>query len=233
VKSHDPIIIALDFNSVADARMLVQQLGEEASFYKIGLELFTSAGPYFVRELVDAGKRVFLDLKFYDIGETVKRATDQVSRLGASFLTIHGSPQIMRAAHAGRESSKLKLLAVTVLTSLDDDDLMEAGYVCGVRDLASLVVRKALETGIDGVVASAREAVSIRTQAGRNLILVTPGVRSPGAATGDQKRTATPAEALEAGADYLVIGRQVTRASDPAAAVGQIREEITNALTAH
>jgi orotidine-5'-phosphate decarboxylase len=148
------------------------------------------------------------------------------------LLTIHGSPQIMRSALAGRQSSKLQLLAVTVLTSLDDDDLMEAGYVCGVRDLASLVVRKALETGIDGVVASPREAVSVRTQAGSNLILVTPGVRSPGAASGDQKRTATPAEALEAGADYLVIGRQVTRAADPNAAVEQIREEIRFALAA-
>ncbi len=138
----------------------------------------------------------------------------------------------MRAAHAGRQSSQLQLLAVTVLTSLDDDDLMEAGYDRGVRDLASLVVRKALETGIDGVVASPREAVSIRTQAGPNLILVTPGVRSPGAATGDQKRTATPAEALEAGSDYLVIGRQITRAADPIAAVGRIREEIGLALIA-
>jgi orotidine-5'-phosphate decarboxylase len=228
----DPIIIALDFNSAAEARSLVCRLGDQAGFYKVGLELFTSAGPGFVRELVDSGKRVFLDLKFYDIGETVKRATDRVSQLGATFLTIHGSPQIMRAAHAGRQNSTLKLLAVTVLTSLDDDDLMEAGYNCGVRDLASLVVRKTLETGIDGVVASAREAVSIRSQAGSNLILVTPGVRSPGAATGDQKRTATPAEALEAGANYLVIGRQVTRAPDPIAAVGQIREEITNALAA-
>ena len=174
----------------------------------------------------------FYILKFFDIGETVKRATEQVSRLGASFLTIHGSPQVMRAAHAGRESSLLRLLAVTVLTSLDDDDLLEAGYQCGVRDLVHLVVRKALETGIDGVIASPREAVSLRAQAGPDLILVSPGVRSRGASPGDQKRTATPAEALEAGADYLVIGRQVTRAADPAGAVSQIREEIRFALTA-
>ena len=138
----------------------------------------------------------------------------------------------MRAAHAGRESSLLKLLAVTVLTSLDDDDLLEAGYQCGVRDLVHLVARKALETGIDGVIASPREAVSLRAQAGPDLILVSPGVRSRGASPGDQKRTATPAEALEAGADYLVIGRQVTRAADPAGAVSQIREEIRFALTA-
>jgi orotidine-5'-phosphate decarboxylase len=229
VENQDPVIIALDFDAAEEARALVLRLGDQAGFYKVGLELFTSAGPDFVRELVGSGKRVFLDLKFYDIGETVKRATDRVSRLGATFLTIHGSPQIMRAAHAGRQSSTLKLLAVTVLTSLDDDDLLEAGYVCGVRDLAGLVVRKALETGIDGVVASAREATSIRTQAGVNLILVTPGVRSAGAASGDQKRTATPAEALEAGADFLVIGRQVTRAADPLAAVSQIREEIVRA----
>jgi len=232
MQNHDPIIIALDFDSPGEARSLIRLLGDQAGFYKVGLELFTAAGPDFVRELVASGKRVFLDLKFFDIGETVKRATEQVSRLGASFLTIHGSPQVMRAAHAGRESSLLRLLAVTVLTSLDDDDLLEAGYQCGVRDLVHLVVRKALETGIDGVIASPREAVSLRAQAGPDLILVSPGVRSRGASPGDQKRTATPAEALEAGADYLVIGRQVTRAADPAGAVSQIREEIRFALTA-
>jgi len=232
MQNHDPIIIALDFDSPGEARSLIRLLGDQAGFYKVGLELFTAAGPDFVRELVASGKRVFLDLKFFDIGETVKRATEQVSRLGASFLTIHGSPQVMRAAHAGCESSLLKLLAVTVLTSLDDDDLLEAGYQCGVRDLVHLVVRKALETGIDGVIASPREAVSLRAQAGPDLILVSPGVRSRGASPGDQKRTATPAEALEAGADYLVIGRQVTRAADPAGAVSQIREEIRFALTA-
>lgn len=229
----DPLIIALDFDSAAEARALVRQLAGETGFYKVGLELFTSAGPDFVRELIDSGKRVFLDLKLFDIGETVKRATAQISRLGAAFLTIHGSPQVMRAAHAGRDNSTLQLFAVTVLTSLDDDDLQEAGYACSVRDLSHLTVRKALEIGIDGVIASPREAVSIRTQAGPNLILVTPGVRSKGAATGDQKRVATPAEALRDGADYVVIGRQITRAAHPLAALEQIREEITNALAAH
>jgi len=232
MENHDPIIVALDYESAVEARALVHVLGETAAFYKVGLELFTSAGPDFVRELVDSGKRVFLDLKFFDIGETVKRATERVSRLGASFLTIHGSPQILRAASAGRETSAMKLLAVTVLTSWTDDDLFEAGYSSGIRDHALLVVRKAVETGIDGVIASPLEAAAIRAQAGSNLLLVTPGVRSAGAAMGDQKRTATPVEALQAGADYLVIGRQITRAADPLIALQQIRQEIAYALTA-
>jgi len=237
MQNDDPIIIALDYETSGAARDLVRLLGDTAGFYKVGLELFTHAGPDFVRELVGSGKRVFLDLKFFDIGETVKRATEQVARLGATFLTIHGSPQIMRAAHTGRESasrnSGLKLLAVSVLTSWNDDDALEAGYEKSVRELAGRVVRKALETGIDGVIASPLEATAIRAQAGPNLILVTPGIRSRGAAVGDQKRTSTPAEALRDGADYLVIGRQVTRSNDPLFAIGQIREEISNALTAH
>jgi orotidine-5'-phosphate decarboxylase len=228
----DPIIIALDFESPVQAWGLIRQLGDSTSFYKVGLELFTNAGPDFVRELVGSGKRVFLDLKLFDIGETVKRATEQVSRLGATFLTVQGSPQIMRAAHHGRADANLKLLAVTVLTSWNDDDLVEAGYPSGVRNQVHLVVRKAMETGMDGVIASPRDGIEIRSQAGSNLILVTPGIRSPGASTADQKRSATPAEALRNGADYLVIGRQVTRSADPAEAVLQIREEISAALTA-
>ncbi len=224
----DPLIIALDVESAAGARSLVDTLGSHCSFYKVGLELYASAGLPFVGELIERGKKVFVDLKFYDIGETVKRATARIARSGGTFLTVHGSEPVMRAALEGRGDSGLKLLAVTVLTSWSDEDLTADGYACGVRDLVGKRVRKAMELGMDGVVASPREASAIRAQASRDLILVTPGVRSAGAALGDQKRVATPSEALRDGADYLVIGRQVTRAPDPVGAIQAIRAEIAH-----
>jgi orotidine-5'-phosphate decarboxylase len=224
--THDPLIIALDVPSAAEARDLVRQLGDHGSFYKVGLELYTAAGIAFVRELVAEGKQVFLDLKFYDIGETVKRAAAQAAASGATFLTVHGIGSVMRAAAEGRAHSSLKLLAVTVLTNLDQQDLHADGYKLSLRDLVALRVRNALGAGMDGVIGSPVEASAIRAQAGPGLLLVTPGVRSRGATTGDQKRVATPAEALRDGADYLVIGRQITRAADPAAAVQSLREEI-------
>lgn len=225
----DPLIVALDFSSAAQARDLVETLGDHASFYKVGLELYTAAGKEFMRELLDGGKEVFLDLKFYDIAETVRRATAQAAQSGAAFLTVHGSPAVMRAAMDGRAGSALKLLAVTVLTSFDDHDLQEYGYSRGVRELVPFLVRKAMECGVDGVVASPLEAVGIRLQAGRDFLLVTPGVRSRGASMADQKRVATPAEALRDGASHLVVGRQVTRAADPVAAIEAIRSEIGSA----
>ncbi len=222
----DPLIIALDFASAAEARQLVGTLGAEAGFYKIGLELYTAAGMTLAHELIDQGKRVFLDLKFHDIGETVKRATAQAAKSGAAFLTIHASAAVMRAAVEGRAGSDLQLLAVTVLTSLDDADLREDGYDRTVTDLVDLRAHHAVSLGIDGIVLSPQEAARIRRIAGPDLLLVTPGVRSRGAGAADQKRVATPAEALRDGADFLVIGRQVTRAPDPAAALAAIREEI-------
>jgi orotidine-5'-phosphate decarboxylase len=224
----DPLILALDYETADEARSLVDALGSDANFYKVGMELYAAAGMDIVRELVNQGKQVFLDLKLYDIGETVRRAVVQVARSGATFLTIHAHPAIMRAAAEGRQSSDLKLLAVTVLTSFDESDLREDGCQYSVHELVSLRVRKALEFGMDGVIASPLEAVSIRAQAGPNLILATPGVRSRGAGTGDQKRVATPAEALRDGANYLVIGRQVTRSEDPVAALRAIRDEIAH-----
>ena len=226
MSDYNPIIIALDVDSADDARALVERIGPQASFYKVGMELYAAAGMEIVRELIALGKDVFLDLKFYDIGETVKRAVAQVARTGVRFLTVHGSSAVMRAAVEGRGRSPLKLLAVTVLTSFDQRDLADLGYTCPVSDLVELRVRKAMEAGIDGVVASPLEARSIRALAGLRAILVTPGVRSAGAGKGDQKRVATPAEAIRDGSDYLVIGRQVTRAADPAAALREILEEI-------
>lgn len=223
---NDPLIIALDLSSAREADKLVGALGDSAGFYKVGMELFAAAGMDYVRSLADRGKRVFLDLKYYDIGETVKRAVAVAAKSGATFLTVHAVGQVMRAAVEGRSDSSLKLLAVTVLTSLDEADLREMGHSCTVSELVAQRVNLARRIGIEGIVASPLEARSIRTLAGPEAILVTPGVRSRGAAQGDQKRVATPAEAMRDGADYLVIGRQVTRAADPVAAVAAIRDEL-------
>ncbi len=223
----NPMIVALDVESAAEARALIGRLGEGVGFYKVGMELYAAAGMEFVRELVGLGKDVFLDMKFYDIGETVKRAVSQVARTGVRFLTVHGSGPVMRAAVEGKGDRPLQLLAVTVLTSFDQEDLADLGYACPVSDLVALRVRKAMESGIDGIVASPLEARRIREIAGPKAVLVTPGVRSAGSGRGDQKRVATPAEAIRDGADYLVIGRQVTRAADPAAEVSRILAEIS------
>ena len=223
---HDHLIIALDFDSAEQASALVNGLGDEIQFYKVGMELYAAAGMDFVRELIALGKDVFLDMKFYDIGETVKRAVAQVSRTKVRFLTVHGSGAVMRAAVEGRSGAPLKLLAITVLTSFDRQDLADLGYDCPLTDLVNLRARKAMEAGMDGLVASPLEAAGIRRITGPDALLVTPGVRSRGAGAGDQKRVATPAEAIRDGADYVVIGRQVTRAADPVDAVRAIRSEI-------
>jgi len=224
--TNDPLIIALDFDTAEEARTLVRTLGADASFYKVGMELYAATGPDFVRELVDQGKDVFLDMKFYDIGETVKRATTAAARTGAKFLTVHGSMPVMRAAVEGRGDSPMRLLGVTVLTSFDEQDLRDLGFPC---EPATLVLHRALnakDSGMDGIVASPLEAQSLRRVLGPAMLIVTPGVRSAGASHGDQKRVATPAEAMHDGASNLVIGRQVTRSADPVTAIRQIRAEI-------
>jgi orotidine-5'-phosphate decarboxylase len=222
----NPIIVALDVNSAADARALVKRIGRQSNFYKVGLELFTAAGMDFVRELTAAGKRVFLDLKLYDIGETVKRTVAVVAESGVEFLSIHSVTQVMRAALEGRGASLLNLLAVSVLTSFDQRDVEDLGYSCTLSQLVVERVRQAMECGMDGVIGSPLEARAIRALTGSDMILVTPGVRSAGAAKGDQKRVATPAEAIRNGADYVVIGREITRDADPAKAIQQILEDI-------
>jgi orotidine-5'-phosphate decarboxylase len=226
---YDPLIVALDVENAAAAIALVETLGPEIGFYKVGMELYAAEGIRFVRELVGMGKNVFLDMKYYDIPETVKRAVAQVARTGVRFLTVHGSNAVMRAAVEGKGDSGLWLLAVTVLTSFDESDLKDLGYPVPVSDLVTLRVANAMACGMDGVVASPLEARKIRSQMGPDRLIVTPGVRSRGAAVGDQKRVATPAEAMHDGASYLVIGRQVTRAQDPLAAVREIRAELAAA----
>ena len=221
-----PLIIALDVESPGQARALVHALGDSAEFYKVGMELYAAAGMDFVRELIGLGKQVFLDQKYYDIGETVKRATAQVANCGVRFMTVHAQGSVVRAAVEGRGESALKVLAVTVLTNFDASDLRSDGYSCSVSDLVALRVQNAMEAGADGIVCSSLEVARVRELAGPDKILVIPGVRSAGAAAGDQKRVATPAEAVRNGADYLVIGRQVTRASDPKAEVARILYEV-------
>jgi orotidine-5'-phosphate decarboxylase len=228
-KPLNPIIVALDVDSRDEALRLVDQLGESVGFYKVGMELYAAAGIEIARYLVSAGKQVFLDMKYYDIGETVRRAVAQVARSGVSLLTVHSSGQVMRSAIAGRGDSQLKVLAVTVLTSFDDSDLRELGYACRVPELVQHFVQMAKTSGVDGLVCSPLEVASVRETVGEGMILVTPGVRSAGADTGDQKRVATPGDAIRNGADYVVIGRQITRAAEPRAEAARILDEIASA----
>jgi orotidine-5'-phosphate decarboxylase len=227
----DRLIVALDTSDVGEASWLVERIGDAAVFYKIGTELAYSGGLPLVSELAAAGKQVFLDLKLHDIPNTVERATAQAAKLGAKFLTVHAYPQTMRAAVRGAKESGMQVLAVTVLTSYDDADLFDAVYRFGVVETVRRRAEQALELGVDGLVASAAEAAMARQTVGAGLILVTPGIRPEGAAAGDQKRVATPAEAMRNGADYLVIGRPVTQAPDPRAASEAIVAEIGAALT--
>jgi orotidine-5'-phosphate decarboxylase len=223
----NPLIIALDVESRDEASKIVRYLGDSVDFYKVGMELYAAAGMDFVRQLVGHRKKVFLDLKLYDIGETVRRTVVQVARSGATFLTVHGERGIMKAAREGRGDAPLKLLAVTVLTSLDQDDLKDLGYICSIQELVSLRVQKALDSDMDGVVCSPLEVASVREIAGPKMLLVTPGVRSSGNHAGDQKRVATPQDAMRNGADYLVVGRQVTRAENPRKEVERILQEVS------
>ncbi len=225
----DRIIVALDVDSVEAARVLIDALGDSVSFYKIGMELAYAGGLDLAKELKRAGKRVFLDLKLHDIGATVERATRQIARLGADFLTVHAFPQSMRAARAGAGASGLRLLAVTVLTSYDDADLEEAGYALGVTELVTQRAIQARNAGMDGLILSPLELAPVRALVGADMLLVSPGVRPSGADIGDQKRVMTPGQAIIASANYLVIGRPITRAPDPWEAAIRIAQEIETA----
>jgi len=229
ISPRDRLIVALDVPSVAAAEAMIARLGDSVTFYKIGYQLGYAGGFPLVRKLADAGKKVFLDLKLHDIGNTVAKGVESVAGLGATFLTVHAYPQTMKAAVEARAGSNLKILAVTVLTSYDDADLREAGYRLGVSDLVKARAEQAKAIGIDGLVCSAEEAANLRTIAGSQMSLVTPGIRPAGSAAGDQKRIMTPSRAIAAGADYLVVGRPVMEAADPKAAADAIVSEIQQA----
>ena len=228
--AREKLIVALDFATPREAEALVTGLGDTVSFYKIGLELAYGGGLPFAQDLIRDGKQVFLDLKLHDIPATVSRACAQVAGSGARFLTVHAFPQTMTAAKLATAGSSLLILGVTVLTSCDDRDLADAGYAYGVRDLVSRRAAQACEAGIDGLILSAEEASVIRASVGNKMILVTPGIRQEGSTAADQKRTTTPAAAIAAGADYLVVGRPVTQAKNPREAAAAIVAEIAGAL---
>jgi orotidine-5'-phosphate decarboxylase len=222
----DRLIVALDLPDVETAEALVARLGDSAVFYKIGMELIYGGGGLALAErLIGSGKQVFVDLKLHDIPHTVERATAQIARLGATFLTVHAFPQTMRAALEGAGGG-LKLLGVSVLTSADDADLLDAGYAFGARALVSRRAAQAEALGMAGLVASAAEVAGLRAE-GRKLTLVCPGIRPAGGAAGDQKRVATPQQAIADGADYLVVGRPITGADDPRAAADAIVAEMS------
>ena len=230
IAARDRLIVALDLPSVAAAEAMIARLGETVSFYKIGYQLAYAGGLPLVRQLADQGKKVFVDLKLHDIGNTVARGVESVARLGATFLTVHAYPQTMKAAVDARDGD-LRILAVTVLTSYDDADLAAAGYDFTVPELVAERAAQARDIGVDGVVCSAAEAATIRGIVGAKLALVTPGIRPAGAAAGDQKRIMTPAKAIAASADYLVVGRPILAAADPKAAAAAIVAEIAQAKT--
>ncbi len=219
------LIVALDLSSVEAAQAMVARLGDAVSFYKIGYQLAFAGGLGFAQTLAGAGKRVFLDLKLHDIGNTVAQGVKSVARLGATFLTVHAYPQTMKAAVEAREAP-LRILAVTVLTSYDDADIAAAGYDFTVPELVAERAAQARDIGVDGLVCSAEEAANLRSIVGTKMVLVTPGIRPAGAESGDQKRIMTPAAAIAAGADYLVVGRPIIAAADPKAAADAIVAEI-------
>ena len=227
--ARERLILALDLPSVAAAEAMVTRLGDAVSFYKIGYQLAFAGGIAFAETFIRADKRVFLDLKLHDIGNTVAKGVESVARLGATFLTVHAYPQTMHAAVEARKGSGLRILAVTVLTSYDDADLAAAGYDFTVPELVAARAAQARDIGVDGLVCSAEEAANLRSIVEAGMVLVTPGIRPADTEKGDQKRVMTPADAIAAGADYLVVGRPILEAQDPKAAAEAIVAEIANA----
>jgi orotidine-5'-phosphate decarboxylase len=236
-KAISSLIVALDLPNAADALSMAAYLRGAAGMFKVGLELFTSEGPEFVRQLASDGDAIFLDLKLHDIPNTVKSAARQAAKLGATFLDVHtsGGQAMMEAAAEGAQagsarSKSTKVLAVTILTSLSDDDLRQIGFVSKAEDMVLRLATLAKSCGLDGVVASPREAAAIRRECGPDFLIVTPGIRPAGADVQDQARAATPAVAIAAGADFLVVGRPITASIDPRRAAAAITAEMADAL---
>ena len=230
IAQKDRLIVALDLPGIVAAEAMIDKLGDSVNFYKIGYQLAYAGGLPLARALASAGKKVFIDLKLHDIGNTVARGVESIATLGATFLTVHAYPQTMKAAVEARAGSNLKILAVTVLTSYDDNDLHAAGYRFNVADLVEARAQQAQVLGVDGLVSSPEEAASLRKIVGHQMKLVTPGIRPAGSASGDQKRIMTPSHAIAAGADYLVVGRPILEGADPKAAAEAIQAEIAQAL---
>lgn len=229
VDPRERLIVALDVSTAAAAQKIVAAVGNSALTYKVGMQLYTAEGPQVVRDLVASGRRVFLDLKYHDIPNTVGAAVAEAVKLGVSMLTVHaaGSGKMLRAAvEAAKSSPELMILAVTVLTSMDGQDLEKIGIRGSVEDSVVRLATMAVANGCQGIVASAREASTLRAEVGRNFAIVTPGVRPAGTSVGDQVRVVTPAEAIAAGASHIVVGRPITEAADPAAEARAILAQI-------
>ena len=227
VRADPRLIVPLDVPTLAEARALVEALGETVSFYKVGLELFaTGGGMTLAQELKAQGKQVFLDWKLHDIGTTVQRSAAVLAETGCDFLTVHAEPQVLKAAVQGRGRSNLKILGVTVLTSLTDADLIEMGFNETARSLVERRIHHAIAAGADGVIASPHEAELARKLGGKDFLVVTPGVRPDWSAKNDQARAATPADALRAGASHIVCGRPITAANDPREAALRVAGEM-------
>lgn len=230
--SNDRLIVALDLPTTTAAETLIDRLGEDASFYKIGYQLFPLGGYALAQRLGEAGKKVFIDAKLFDIGATVERGVKSLTVLGADLLTVHADPDTLKGAVAGRgDDARLKIFGVTVLTSWDQSVVDRHLIDRAVPDLVLYRAEMVAEAGADGVIASAQEAQAIRARFGDALAIVTPGIRPAGAATDDQKRVVTPGEAMQAGADRIVVGRPITGAEDPAAAARAIQDELHGALS--
>jgi orotidine-5'-phosphate decarboxylase len=229
LNARDRLIVSLDLPSIRDAETIVAKLGPSVTFYKIGYQLVYAGGIQFAAGLIAAGKQMFLDLKLHDIGNTVAKGVESVAQMGAKFITVHAYPQTMKSAVEGARGSSLEILAVTVLTSYDDADLKEAGYRTNVAELAALRAQQARDIGIHGLICSPEEVTNLRSITGQGMALVTPGIRPVGSAAGDQKRFTTPAKAIAAGADYLVVGRPIVDAPDPKVAADAIVAEIEGA----
>jgi orotidine-5'-phosphate decarboxylase len=232
VHSNDPrqrLIVALDVSTAAAAREIVAAVGDSALTYKVGMQLYTAEGPQIVRDLVASGRHVFLDLKYHDIPNTVQSAIGEAAKLGVSMLTVHasgGSKMLRAAVEAAQANPGMMVLAVTVLTSMDENDLETIGMTGTVADSVVRLATMARANGCQGVVASAREASRLRAELGNDFAIITPGVRPAGGKVGDQKRVVTPAEAIAAGASHIVVGRPITDAADPAAEARAILQQV-------
>ncbi|MBC8230897.1 orotidine-5'-phosphate decarboxylase [bacterium] len=230
IPMEERLIVALDVSNIDEAQKLVECLDGTVSFFKIGLALQLVAGLDLVKWLIDKEKKVFLDYKYFDVEETIKQAVSQVASIGVNFLTVHGNKRIIKAAVEGKGKSDLKILSVTVLTSLDAFDLQELGFTGSVEELVLHRAKSALEAGCDGVIASGREAQAIRKVCQNGFLIVTPGIRPDGTEIGDQKRHVTPAQAIKDGADYLVVGRPIRNAENPRLAAESIINEMKSAI---
>ncbi|NUS69597.1 MAG: orotidine-5'-phosphate decarboxylase [Ensifer adhaerens] len=228
--ARDRLIVGLDLPTIADAEKIVSTLGNDVSFYKIGYQLVFAGGLEFARDLAKSGKKVFLDMKLLDIDNTVAKGVENIAKMGMSMLTLHAYPKAMKAAVEAAKGSDLCLLGVTVLTSMDEQDVIDAGYEYDPHTLVLRRAEQARAAGMGGIVCSAEESAAVRKIIGPDMALVTPGIRPAGADKGDQKRVMTPSEALKAGSSHLVVARPIVAAAEPLAAARAILAEMNGAL---